>query len=146
MINTLSYYKLNYCSQGEHLFCFPRISTFSWENQDSRETKQMFLVGAVIKCFVILHKENKPWLLNFPALKCDVWQRCSPVSQQFLRSWPEIFDLNSSMWSWFSQWEHALSQKCTSYRTIPLISMSVAKCFSNSCYKSFEVFVCCTNM
>ena len=30
--------------------------------------------GAVIKCFVIQNKQNKPQLLNFPALKRDARQ------------------------------------------------------------------------
>ena len=41
---------INDCSRGKHLFCFPRITMF---DLDSRETKQMFSEGAVIKCFLI---------------------------------------------------------------------------------------------
>ena len=37
--------------------------------------------GAIVKCFVISHKQNKPQLLNFPALKRDTREQCSPVGQ-----------------------------------------------------------------
>ena len=45
----------------------------------------VFPEGAVIKYFVIQHKQNKPQLLNFHALKRDARQQRSAVGEQFSR-------------------------------------------------------------
>ena len=43
-------YTLNHCPRGKHMLCFPLISM---SPERSKETKQMFPEGAIIKCFAI---------------------------------------------------------------------------------------------
>ena len=64
-------YTRNDCSWGKHLFCFQCSSrkTFRFEGN-----KTEFPEGAVIKCFVVKHKQNKPQLVKQTNLLQE-WER-----------------------------------------------------------------------
>ena len=86
---TQKHYTLNDCSQGKHLFCFPRISMFL--KTKPKETLRFEGIKTDVSLvsshylFWFIAQKNKQQLLNSPALERDARQQCPPVGQQFSR-------------------------------------------------------------